>query len=129
MSVTIERRRELKKHEAAGDAMDFLQRLRHILRCEMFHTVGGHHGLKRRVRERQREHGAMGDPTGHALIAARSHDLRHVNAMRVHAPAQQRRHQQPFTGADIQGAANATGHHDLLCDAVKIATRFADAVI
>ena len=56
MSVAVQRRRELKEHVAAGDAIDFLQRFGHIFGREVFHAVCGHYGLERRVRERQREH-------------------------------------------------------------------------
>ncbi|MNJ34608.1 hypothetical protein D3C77_293280 [compost metagenome] len=71
----------------------------------------------------------MCEPARQAIIAAIRHDLRHVDAIGIHAPLQQRRYQQPFAGADIQGAANAAGHDDLLGNAVQITARFADAFI
>ncbi len=56
MSVAVWCCRDLQKNESAGDAMDFLQRLGHIFRREVFQTVSGRHGLKRCVLERQFEH-------------------------------------------------------------------------
>ena len=75
MAVAVQRCCELKEYVAAGDAMDFLQRLGHILGREVFHAIGGHNVLERRVRERQREYGAMRKPARHAFITTLGNDL------------------------------------------------------
>ena len=70
MSIAVLCRGEFKEHVATSDAMDFLQGLGNILGSEVLHAIGGHQGMERRVRERQREHRSVGKTTWKPLITA-----------------------------------------------------------